>query len=396
MMDLFEKIKDLGRRDTNEYLERAAGKGKRVIGYFCSYVPEEMIHAAGFVPYRMRAVGSGGTAGGDTYFSAINCSFVRHCFHKALRGDFNFLDGIVFSNGCDHSRRIYDNWRHAGIKPDFRHMFVVPHLANAAAARARFAEEIASFRSALEAHFNVRIADDVLRGSIALYNKKRSLLADLYESRKRDILPIRGSELLNVMLAITMMPVEDAISFLEEIKKKIVGRQASSAGDARIFLAAGCIEEGEHLELIEKSGGAIVADNICYGARHLDLPVDEAADPVEGLAARYLGHVSCPRMMDDFRRRIEYMHRSIKEFSADAIIAEKLKFCDLWGGELYLIRQESRKHGYPLLALERELYVAAEGQLRTRLQAFFEQIINRRDISDEMIRTAGTNYTVKS
>jgi len=101
-------------------------------------------------------------------------------------------------------------------------------------------------------------------------------------------------------------------------------------------------------------------------------------------------------MMDDFRRRMDYINNAVTEFAVDAVIAEKLKFCDLWGGEMYLIRQESKKQEFPLLTLERELYGAGEGQMRTRLQAFFEQIQNSREIDGEMIRAAGTNYTVKT
>ena len=393
-MDLFEKIKLLAKKDSNEFLESAIKDGKKVIGYFCSYVPEEIIHAAGFIPYRMRAVASNGTSKGDVYFSAINCTFVRHCFHKALQGDFHFLDGIIFMNGCDHCRRVYDNWRHADIKPDFRYMFVAPHVVNKTAHK-RFIDEIIKFKQEIGKHYNVRITDDALRESIRLYNRKRSLLAELYDSRKQSILPIRGSELLNILLAITMMPVEASITLLEDVKREIRTRVASSENDLRIFLAAGCVEESDHLELIEECGGAIVADNICYGARHLDSLIDETADPVRGIAARYLDHVSCPRMIDDFRRRMDFLNNAVKEFSVDAIIAEKLKFCDLWGGEIYIIRKESKKRGFPVLALERELYGAGEGQIRTRIQAFFEQIRNRRDVDIEMIKAAGSNYTVK-
>ena len=396
MMNVFEKIKIIARQDSNEFLENAIKKGKKAIGYFCSYVPEEILHAAGFVPYRMRAVASNGTSKGDVYFSSINCTFVRHCFHKALQGNFHFLDGIIFMNGCDHCRRMYDNWRHADIKPDFRYMFIAPHVVNKTA-RKRFIDEVIKFRQVLGEHYGVRITDDALRQSIRLYNRKRSLLAELYASRKRRVLPIRGSELLNILLAITMMPVEDSITLLEEVKGGIVKRAASSEYDVRIFLASGCIEEGEHLELIEKCGGAIVADNICYGARHLDSLIDETADPIQGISDRYLYHVSCPRMIDDFRRRMDFLNNAIREYSVDAIIAEKLKFCDLWGGEIYIIRKESKKKGFPVLALERELYGAGEGQVRTRIQAFFEQIRNSHNVDPDMdmIKTAGSNYTVK-
>ncbi|MDI6795643.1 MAG: 2-hydroxyacyl-CoA dehydratase family protein, partial [Desulfatibacillaceae bacterium] len=113
MSTTLKQLQEIAGAIKNPFLEKAIEQKKPVMGYFCSYVPEEILHAAGFVPYRMRAVGSTGTARGDTYFTAINCSFVRRCFDQILSGEYDFLAGAIVQNGCDHSRRIYDNWRDA-------------------------------------------------------------------------------------------------------------------------------------------------------------------------------------------------------------------------------------------------------------------------------------------
>ncbi len=125
-MKILEKINDISASTVNSVLAEAKNDGKKIMGYFCSYVPEEIIHAAGFIPYRMRAIENSGTTLADTYFAPTVCSFTRQCFDKALNGDFDFLDGLIFMNGCDHNRRLYDNWRYAEIKPDFLHMLSVP------------------------------------------------------------------------------------------------------------------------------------------------------------------------------------------------------------------------------------------------------------------------------
>ena len=140
MTDIFDSVKKMASLGRNPYLDAAVAGGSKVIGYFCSYVPEEIIHAAGMIPYRMRAVDNRGTDRGSVYYSAINCSFVRSCFGKALEGDFSFLDGIVFSNGCDHLRRMYDNWRYAGTGPRFRHMLWRPGYGRHCVTR--FADEL--------------------------------------------------------------------------------------------------------------------------------------------------------------------------------------------------------------------------------------------------------------
>jgi benzoyl-CoA reductase/2-hydroxyglutaryl-CoA dehydratase subunit BcrC/BadD/HgdB len=394
MKTILEKTKELASSTGNHYLEEAKKQGRGIIGYFCSYMPEEIIHAAGFVPYRMRAVESKGTTRADAYYSSINCTFVRHCFNKALSGDFAFLDGVVFLNGCDHSRRMYDNWRFAGIGPSFLHMFFVPHAISDAAYE-HFILECGKLKLSLENHFKVSITDESLRKSIGLYNEKRRLLAEIYSLRKKKDVPIKASELLGAMLAVTAVPIEKAIEILSEVKEFLKGRVVSKPQELRLFISGGCIEEMHHLELIENCGASIVADNICLGTRHFLDEVKSEGDPLQAIAYRYLTHLSCPRMMGDFDRRFGYLMSLKDEYGIDGAIIEKLKFCDLWGGEIYLYRAESKNKNIPLLSMEREIYGGGAGQIKTRVQAFLEKLKNNQTTDESLVQAAGADYKPK-
>ena len=99
--------------------------------------------------------------------------------------------------------------------------------------------------------------------------------------------------------------------------------------------------------------------------------------------------------MGDFERRFQYLLDIKDEYGIDGVIIEKLKFCDIWGGEIYLYRQETKKHHLPLLALERELYGGGAGQIKTRVQAFLEKLKNRQATDEGLVRAAGSNYKVK-
>lgn len=382
-MNIFEKIEAIVEASASGAITKYFDDDQKAIGYFCSYIPEEVIHAAGFIPYRMRAVGSRGTQKGDVYFASINCTFVRNCFDKVLHGDFSFLQGVVILNGCDHTRRIYDNWRHADVPPDFRYMFAAPHVINDLS-KEDFTHEISTFITALENNFKISIKEENLKESIRLYNRKRSLLKNIYDMRKEEKVPIHGSEMLRLILAVTAIPVEKAIALLEEVIKACKDRKVNTDGDIRLFISSGCMEEPEHLELIEECGAVIVADNFCLGSRHFDTLVDEDLEPRRALAERYLTHLSCPRMMNAFSDRLQYINSIRSEFKVDAVIAEKLKFCDLWGGEIFIMRREAAARKFPLLALERELYGKDTGQVKTRIQAFFEQIRNKQETEDRL------------
>ncbi|HQP30295.1 MAG TPA: 2-hydroxyacyl-CoA dehydratase family protein [Deltaproteobacteria bacterium] len=393
MMTILETTRQLASLTHNEHLMSAHASGRRIIGYFCAYIPEEIIHAAGCIPYRMRAAQSTGTTLGDTWFSSINCTFVRHVFDKVLRHDFDFLDGVVFMNGCDHLRRVYDNWRFAGVSTPFLHMFITPHVINDNA-RSQYRRECLKFKEALEKHLGTVITDQALQASIRLYNRKRALLQEIYELRKGITIPIKGSEMLALMLAVTAVPVEDAIEILQQILIEIKGRDASAPGDIRIFLAAGHMEEIDHLELLEECGATIAGDNLCMGLRHFDGQASVKGDVLGALAERYVGHISCPRMINDFQRRLDHAKATCRDYAIDAIILEKMKFCDLWGGEAFIWRNEFKKTGFPILVLERELYGGSTGQIRTRVQAFFEQVRNQQ-AHDDFVPAAGKDYRLK-
>jgi benzoyl-CoA reductase/2-hydroxyglutaryl-CoA dehydratase subunit BcrC/BadD/HgdB len=367
-MNPIKELYSISKKTHNSYLD-----GKKTMGYFCSYVPEEIIHAAGFVPYRMRSVESPGSEWGDVYFSSMNCSYVRHCMSKAIKGDFNFLSGVIFMNGCDHNRRLYDNWRQAEIKHDFIHFIAVPHTSHDVGTE-RYKSLLKKMMDDISAHFKISISDEKLTASIRLYNEKRTLLAKLNQMRKEPAPPISGAEFHAVMLALSAIPVEEAIAFLKKILEFAGNQPGKSNSSVRIMLVGNCLDEIPHLELIEQAGAVIVADKICLGSTYSQRLIDENIEPLDAIGTHYLNQITCPRMLDKLKDRISYINKTIVNYSVEAIIFDKLKFCTLFSSDATIFQKEAKKTGIPSLVVERELYGQSSGQLMTRLQAFFEQI----------------------
>lgn len=110
----------------NPYIDDWKKSGKKVVGYVCSYLPVELLLAAGILPIRITGRGASDTSQADSPLSRFNCSFVRCCLEHGLRGAYDFIDGMVWVNGCDHIRRCYDNWKAKMHRP-FTHMLPVPH-----------------------------------------------------------------------------------------------------------------------------------------------------------------------------------------------------------------------------------------------------------------------------
>jgi benzoyl-CoA reductase/2-hydroxyglutaryl-CoA dehydratase subunit BcrC/BadD/HgdB len=202
----FDQLSEAADTIAGPEVKRWKDGGGKIVGYFCTAMPTEMITAAGMLPFRMRATGSTETELSDSYFSSINCSFPRHAFNMALKGDYDFIDGLVMFNSCDHIRRVYDHWVRQVDTP-FVRMLSLPRKAEPPQVE-WFREELSILREEMKEHFGVEITDDGLRQAIVLHNESRRLLRVMYEQRKGDNPPITGADMLAVTVGGTAMPQE--------------------------------------------------------------------------------------------------------------------------------------------------------------------------------------------
>ena len=111
----------------NESLQAYKESGGQIIGTLYSQVPEELIFAAGMLPVRLRAQGSKGTERAAARFTQVNCSLVKHFYDEAVKGGFNFIDGLVATNACDHIRKLEENWADV-LKPPFAYLACFPKV----------------------------------------------------------------------------------------------------------------------------------------------------------------------------------------------------------------------------------------------------------------------------
>jgi bcr-type benzoyl-CoA reductase subunit C len=346
--------------------------GGRVAGYFCTHVPTEVITAAGLLPFRMRGTGSDGTELSDSYFSSLNCSFPRHTFNQALRGEYDFLDGLVCINSCDHVRRVYDNWKIA-LKTPFIKIMSLPKKVGDDQVE-WYREEIEIFRNDLRKHFGAKISDDDLRAAIKLQNETRRLQRQLYDLRKVKQPPISGAQALSVMVAGASMPPEPYNELLRTLIDDLSKTNGTGSYRARLMIVGSELDDPEYIEIIEAQGGLVVTDSICFGTRTMWVDVNEKEpDPVLALARYYIQErPSCPRMNEDQPRRAKFLRDLIREFDVNGVIGERMLFCDFWCAEHYMNNADLKEFGVPFIQIDREYIQSGKGQLQTRIQAFLE------------------------
>jgi benzoyl-CoA reductase/2-hydroxyglutaryl-CoA dehydratase subunit BcrC/BadD/HgdB len=365
-------------------------KGKKVVGYTCSFMPVELFYAADILPIRLRGINAYSMEISDSYYGPFVCSFPKAVIQLAGSGTYHFLDGVVISNGCDTLRRMNDCWRKMGedIKgtlPSWMYYVDVPHKPDGHAFD-WYVNQIKKLIAAIEKQFNVHISEKNLKKAIKVQNKVRKSLWELEKLRRETPLKLTGTEAYSAIIASTMMPVDEYQAHLNAFLKTIHKRKQDVAdGKKKLFLGGSICDDFELVSLIEASEAVVVGENICFGIRDENDMVSETDDPIAALTAKYLSASVCPRMMGWYKERSHMIINKVKNIHADGVIMQNIRFCDLHGTENGLLERDFEKYNIPSLRIEREYGPLTEtGRLKMRFDAFIEQLKSA-DINEQKI-----------
>lgn len=344
--------------------------GKKVFGYFCTYVPEEIIHAAGILPIRIMG-GSNDITLADVHLPTYVCSFARSCYDQGLKGVYKYLDGVVFPCTCDTIIALYSIWK-ADIKTPYVG-FVDPLCAKTETAKKYFREEVARFKESLENFLGREIFNTSLQESIAIYNENRRLLKEVYQLRRSSQPPISGVEVLDIVRSSMLTPKEEHNRLLENLLDKISEGETPPKQGVRILVSGSVIYDSEILRMIENSGGLIVTDDLCTGTRYFWDLVNSNAPPLTGIADRYYERIPCPCNYSP-ERRLEHILNLIKDYNVEAVIFTLQKFCDPHLFDYPFMEEKLKEAEIPTLLIETEHTTAPLGPLKTRIEGFFEML----------------------
>lgn len=366
----------------NSHLQQWKESGKKVIGYYCTYIPEELLHAAGFLPFRIRSTGNEDTDLGDVYMVRFTCSFVRMTLDLALKGGFDFLDGLVMSNCCDHARRMMELFdmkvftrKEFPTKPPVFYT-VIPHVITESG-YSYYLEQVKKFKAELETKYSLdAINDDQLRESIQIYNRNRVLMRKILNLRELSRPKLTGSEAIMLSLANSSVRKDFANQQLERLLPVLQKRDISNQNQKRIMLVGSVVDNISFTKIIENAGANIVADLLCFGTRNIidDISDESSESPLEQISKRVYYKMSCPRMMDDHIRRLNYIKTKINEANAQGVILQRINNCDLHGCESMNLEHELRDLDIPVFNIDRENFQKDYNRLQTRIEAFLEMI----------------------
>jgi len=340
-----------------------------LIGTFCSYVPEELIHAAGALPFRiLPATSDFGRA--DTCLQTYACCLARSALELSLGNRLDFLDGVLFGNTCDTMQCLADIWEvHPGGQPF--EVFMMPVNVTHPAAREFTIAELRRLIDAMKSKMGLSIDPSSLAQAIAQCRSARQALARLYEIQRSDSPLLSPKQLHDVGIARAFMPPADYVGALEAIMKD--PRPARTAGP-RIIVAGGPLLDRALPEVLDDLGANWVGDDLCTGSRAAWAGSGSLDDPVAALADRLLTRPPCPAKHSSGYDPGQFVVDRARQAAAQGVVLYRLKFCDPHGFDYPRIKEALDAEGLPNILIEVESTGGSTGQLRTRLQAFLEML----------------------
>lgn len=353
--------------------------GGIVVGTFCTYVPEELIIAAGGIAVGLCGGADMAQEAAGQYLPGNICPLIKSSLGFKLGKVcpyYESCDLLVGETTCDGKKKFYE------ILGELQEVYVM-ELPQKKGERdvALWRGEVRAFVERLEGLTGKKIKEDALRDGVRIVNGKRRALQRLAELRKSDPPVISGLDSLLVdQIAFYDEPRRLAVKVNElcdELeKRRDSGRGPDLPSHPRILMT-GCpvaIPNWKLASVIETSGAVVAMDELCTGIRYFRNLVDEDAQDMDNMldaiADRYL-KIDCAVFTPN-DERIENILDITNEYDIDAVVYYALQFCDPYSVESYKVQKALDKAGVPMLYLETDYGTGDVAQMKTRVEALIE------------------------
>jgi benzoyl-CoA reductase subunit C len=369
------------RRLTSPFPESVAVKewkatGRFVIGWYNPYVPEEIIHAAGMLPFEVTGDNEPvQMQGAEAHIYSNSCSKIRTCWQMQLDGQYDFLDGYVSTHMCDQDMRLYEVWKYYKPLP-FMELIYAPRKRTEEAVQL-YLKDLEGFRDRLSQYLICRIPDQRVADAIEVYNRGRVLMQQLYELRKRDRPPLTGAEAVEVSKAAARMPRERFNELMEQLLDEIrrTGREIKKS--RRLMLIGNDLHNTTQIEALESADAVVVVDEMDIGLRRAAGQVDTTLPPMEALARYYVMGRPVDRHTWNSDGRLELIGMLAEQYKVDGVVSQAVRFCTYLGWDKFDLKKQLQERGIPLLELDLEYGHPGGAQMKIRAEAFMEMLESR-------------------
>jgi len=360
-------------------LQDAKASGKKVVGTFCVFVPEEIVLAAGGIQVGLCAGAEIGNGEAEKVLPRNTCALIKSFVGFKLSRLCPFIEScdlIVGETTCDGKKKAYE------IFSDYSPVYVmeIPQMKNASD-RELWKSEVLRFKNQIEETTGNKITPDALREALHLVNDRRRVLQRLNRLRAAVPPPISGRD---VLLVNQISFYDDPVRFTskigelcDELEHRVKsGEGICPDGTARLMLS-GCpmaVPNWKLPYIIESSGAVVVGEESCIGTRNTRDLVEEGGstlnDMIDAIVNRYM-RIDCACFTPN-TERLEHIVDMARELGVKGVIHYALSFCQPYSMEAYKVEKALKAAGIPMLAIETDYSMEDVEPLKTRVEAFVE------------------------
>jgi benzoyl-CoA reductase subunit C len=348
-------------------------RGGKVVGHFQVYFPEEIAHAAGMLPFKVRGAPIE-LRHADSRFGSYLCSIVKTSLELHLAGSVE-LDLFVTHPICDAARNLGAVWGRNATYPC--RLLVLPQNANSSHAVDFLRNEYDALRCELEAIAGRAVSVDRLRHSLAVFNENRRLLRRLYAVKRERPWLLAVEEAYPLVAVGGLVPREEHNALLAAALEALERRSPRRQDKIRVVLVGGFCEQPP-LDLLQVVGRSchVVEDDLLIGLRWLEEGVPLEGDPLLALAAAYLHASAWSSVQHDLRKPKEGMLREwIERSGATAAILLAAKMCEPGLEDQVAFTAALEEAGIPYFVSEFEENMVSFDGLAMQLETFVENLM---------------------
>ena len=351
--------------------------GMRVVGSFPMHFPGELAHAAGCLPMILQESNDPITVG-HSLLQPFYCGYTRSVVDQCAKGEYDFLDAIMFGDHCVQVLGAADVVR-AKLPNTRVHFYQLISSMSDPWSLGRARETFAGLNEGLEEMIGHHISDEAIRASTALFNRNRQLLRRLYDLRRSGVAKITARKMQLAVKSSMVMDKATHNALLEELVTTLEASRDKMPNGVRVYLSGHFCQAPKLgiLGMIEDCGGIVVDDDLYHGTRYISTDVDEVGDPLSALAQWYLARnikVPCPTRVDQNADWETYLLGAMEKSKAQGMIVLMAKFCEPHMYYYPEIKEAFEARGVPHLLIETEHETTALEGLRTRVESFLEMV----------------------
>ncbi|GMQ93599.1 MAG: (R)-2-hydroxyisocaproyl-CoA dehydratase subunit beta [Acidimicrobiia bacterium] len=371
--DALAECRDAVESPDFETVQRWRDEGGKVVGHFQVYFPEEIIHAAGMLPFKVRGAPMEPNLA-DSHFGSYLCSILKTSLEMAL-SDQVPMEMFVSHPICDAARNLAAIW---GRNTDYpSQILYLPQNPNSSGSADYLEHEYNRIKRVTEEVADVEITEEALRESITVFNENRRLIRELYDIKANTPWLVAAEDAYALVALAGMIPREEHNELLATLIPLIKKRDLKREDRIRVVFEGGFCEQPP-FDLIRMLGRTcyLVDDDFMIGLRYLTSDVPTDGSPLRQLAESYLERSSYSPVQHDLRKRKEDMLiERIRGANADAAILSAAKMCEPGLEEQVAYTHALDDEGIAYFVSEFEENMSSFDQLELQVETFVENLL---------------------